>query len=135
MDFRNRFSDLAKKYNLNYQYQEFENCYNGNWFVYTHSLYNNSGCFTIHCVAQRAEVECYYTERFSNDRKELCGKQINVIEVEKEIWKKREKIWFFKNPFYYWNPDRVINTLIEVIEISIKRNNEFFGIKIMQEKT
>ena len=74
---------------------------------------------------------CYYAEKFSNDRKELCGKLINVFEVEKEIWDKNEKIWFFKNPFYYWNPDKVIKTLIEVIKISIKKNNEFFGIKII----
>ena len=131
MDFKSQFSDLAKEYNLTYDYQEFENCFGGNWWVCTHSLYNASGCFTVHCLPARSEVDCYYAEKFSNDRKELCGKLINVFEVEKEIWDKNERIWFFKNPFYYWNPDRVIETLIEVIKISIKKNNEFFGIKII----
>ena len=125
------FADLAEKYNLSYQYQEFNNCFGGHWFVYTHSLYNDSGCFTIHCVPQRAEVNCYFTSKFSTDRTELCsGDQINEFEVEREIWSKNEKIWFLKNPFYYWNEQNIIKTLIEVIEISIEKNNEFFGVKI-----
>ena len=130
MDFKKEFTDLAKKYNLSYRYQEFKNCFDGNWFVYTHSLYNDSGCFTIHCVAQRAEVSCYFTTKFSTVRKELCGNPIHILEVEKEIWKKNEKIWFFKNPFFYWNPDNIIKTLIEIISVSIEKNNEFFGVKI-----
>ncbi len=130
MDIKKEFTNLAKKYNLSYQYQEFENCFGGNWWVYTHSLYNESGCFTIHCLPQRGEVDFYYSEKFSHDRKELCGKPINVYEVEKEIWIKKEKIVFFKNPFYYWNHKRVIKTLIQVINVSIEKNNEFFGIKI-----
>ena len=47
MDFKKEFTYLAQKYNLKYKYQDFENCFGGNWWVYTHSLYNDSGCFTI----------------------------------------------------------------------------------------
>ena len=130
MDFKKEFTDLANKYNLNYQYQDFKNCFGGNWWVYTHSLYNDSGCFTIHCLPQRGEVDFYFADKFSTDRKELCSKAINVYEVEKENWEKKAKIWFFKNPFYYWNQDKIIKTLIEVINVSIEKNNEFFGIKI-----
>ena len=83
MDFKKEFTNLAKKYNLNYQYQDFKNCFEGNWWVYTHSLYNDSGCFTIHVLPQRGEVDCYFTEKFSTDRKELCGNPIHVFEVEK----------------------------------------------------
>ena len=93
-------------------------------------MYNDSGCFTIHCLPQRGEVDFYFADKFSTDRKELCSKALNVYEVEKEIWEKKTKIWFFKNPFYYWNQDKIIKTLIEVINVSIKKNNEFFGIKI-----
>ena len=131
MDFKKEFTDLANKYNLNYQYQDFKNCFGGNWWVYTHSLYNDSGCFTIHCLPQRGEVDFYFADKFSTDRKELCSKAINVYEVEKEIWEKKAKIWFFKNPFYYCNQDKIIKTLIEVINVSIEKNNEFFGIDIM----
>lgn len=130
MDFKKEFSDLSKKYNLAYKYQEFENCFGGGWFVFTHSLYNDSGCFTICCLAQRGEVDCYFAGKFSNDRKELCEKLINVFEVEREIWCKNEKVLFFKNPFYYFNPDNMIKTLIEVIYASIEKKHEFFGIKI-----
>ena len=132
MNLKKEFEELAKKNNLTYQYQEFNNCFGGSWFVYTHSLYNDSGCFTIHCLPQRAEVDCYFANNFSTDRKELCGKAINVFKVEEEIWNKNEKIWIFRNPFYYWKPERMIKTLIEVINVSIEKNNEFFGIKIKQ---
>ena len=130
MDLKKEFTDLAKKYNLNYKYQEFKNCFGGNWLVCTHSLYNDSGCFTIHCLPQRGEVDFYFADKFSTDRKELCSKAVNVYEVEKSIWKKKTKIWFFKNPFYYCSQDKIIKTLIEVINTSIEENNEFFGIKI-----
>ncbi len=52
------------------------------------------------------------------------------MKLKKEIWSKNAKIWFFKNPFFYWNHEKIIKTLIEVINISIEKNNEFFGIKI-----
>ena len=81
-------------------------------------------------MPQRGEVDCYFSEKFSNDRKQLCQKAINVFEVEKEIWNKNSKIWFFKNPFYYWNTENILKTLIEVIKVSIEKNNEFFGVKI-----
>lgn len=130
MDVKKQLSDLAHKYNLTYLYQDFENCYGGNWWVCTHSLYNDTGCFTIHCLPQRGEVNCYYTEKISNDRKELCGKEINIYEVKKTIWDKNEKIWIFKNPFFYWNIDNIIKTIIEIINILIEEDNEFFGVKI-----
>lgn len=130
MDIKEEFISLANKYNLSYRYQDFKNCFGGNWWVYTHSLYNDSGCFTIYCLPQRGEVEFYFSEKFSTDRKELCEKPINAYQVEKEIWSKNEKIWFFKNPFFYWNSERIVKTLIEVINISIEKNNEFFVVKI-----
>ncbi len=32
MDFKKEFANLAKKYNLSYQYQDFHNCFGGNWW-------------------------------------------------------------------------------------------------------
>ena len=130
MDFKKEFTDLAQKYNLSYQYQDFENCYGGNWWVYTHSLYNDSGCFTIYCLPQRCEVSFYFADKFSTDIHELCDKLINVFDFEKEIWSKHEKFLIFKNPFYYWSIERTIKVLIEVINVLIEKSNEFFGIKI-----
>ena len=130
MDFKNAFSELAEKYNLTYRYQEFNNCSGGNWFVCTHSLYNETGCFTVQYLPQRGEVGCFFSRKFSAKREFLCHNEINVFAAEKEIWDKKEKIWIFKNPFYYWSPKRTIKTLIQVIECSINKNEEFFGIKI-----
>ena len=61
---------------------------------------------------------------------ELCGTRINVFKVEKEIWDKNSKIWIFKNPFFYWSVEKMIKTIIEVINALIEKNNEFFGVKI-----
>ena len=133
MDFKEEFEKLAKKYNLTYQYQEFENCFGGNWWVCTHSLYNDSGCFTIHCLPQREEVDCYFTNTFSTDIRKLYGKPINIYKAEKEIWDKNEKILFFKNPFFYWWSKNIIKTLIEVIYSLIEKNHEFFGVKIKND--
>ena len=130
MDFKKRFSDLASKYNLNYEYQEFERCFMGNWRVFTHSLYNNFGCFTIQHIPQRGEVDCYVAPKFSSNREALCETLVNVYGVEKEIWAQHEKLWIFKNPFFYWNTNKIIATVLEVIEASIEKNNEFFGIEI-----
>lgn len=49
--------------------------------------------------------------------------------------KLKKKIWIFKNPFYFMNPERIIETLIEVIKVSIEKNNEFFGIKAIKIET
>ena len=130
MDVKKELADLAKKYNLQYQCQVFKNCYGGNWIVCDHSLYNDSGCFTMHHVLQRNEVDFYFANKFSTDMKALCDKDVNVYVVEKEIWKKREKFLFFKNPFYYLSPERIMKTVIEIINVSIEKNNEFFGVKI-----
>ena len=130
MDFDAELRKLAEKHNLHYQFQKFENCFNGNWLVYTYSLYNESGCFTISYMPQRFEVDCYYAERFSTDRQELCNKAVDIFETEKDIWNRRETFWIFKNPFYYWSTKNIIKTLIEVINVSIEKNNGIYGIEI-----
>ena len=85
MDFDAELRKLAEKHNLHYQFQKFENCFNGNWLVYTYSLYNESGCFTISYMPQRFEVDCYYAERFSTDRQELCNKAVDISDLNKGL--------------------------------------------------
>ena len=121
---------MAQKYDLEYTFQEFQNCFGGDWVVFTHSLFNNSGCITVHCLPQRGEVDCYFSAKFSHDRRQLCETLVNFFDIEKEIWLDRQKIWIFKNPFFYWSSDKLIKTLLEIIDISLEKTNEFAGLKI-----
>lgn len=130
MNFKKEFNCLAQKYNLEYRYQEFDNCFGGSWFVYTHSLFNDSGCLTIHCLPQRGEIDCYFSSKFSHNREQLCETLVNVFDIERDTWLKHQKVWKFKNPFFYWSLDRTINAILEVIEVSFDRTNEFAGLKL-----
>lgn len=132
MDIEKQFDFLVKDYNLKYVYQEFKNCYGGNWCVYTHSFYNDSGCFTIHNLPQRGELDFYYAKKFSKVRKDLYEQLIGITSIEKEIWDKNSKFLFFRNPFFWWSSSRVLKTLAEVIKKQIEDNGEFFGIKVIK---
>ena len=108
------FGFLIKDYGLTYRYQEFSNCYSGKWTVHTHSFYNDSGCFTIYIEIQ-----------------ELCEREIDVSSIEPQIWKKFEKKWIFKWPFFWWNDNKVLNALAEVLKVHLAKNDNFFGIQIL----
>ncbi len=130
MNIEENLRDFAKAYNLNFCMQIFDNCYGRHMDAYAYSLYNNFGCFTIHYLPVRGEIECFVSNQFSNSRKDLCCRQVNVFETEANVWRQKEKIWVFKNPFYYWSFKRYVKTLIEVMRLSIQKRKEFFGIKI-----
>ena len=134
MDFKcfieNSFGFLVKEYNLKSCYQVFDHCFDGNRRVYTYSFYNDGGCFTIHNLPQRGELDFYYAKHFSHDRKALCEKVIDVSVVEKSIWQKNSKVLGFKNPFFWRSGKRVLCTLAEVIRRQIESRGEFFGIKV-----
>lgn len=134
MEIEKQFKFLETEYDLKHVYQDFSNCYGGNWWVYTHSYYNESGCFTIHNLPQRGELDFYYAKEFSNVRKNLCEHQINISSIEKEIWNKHNKILFFRNPFFWWSEKKILHALAEVIQVQINRYGEFFGIKIKATK-
>ena len=102
MNIEEMFDFLKKDYNLSYRYQEFINCYGGNWTVQAHSFYNDSGCFTIHIEIQRG-MDFWYSSKFSTERKELCEREIDVSSIEPQIWAKHERLGIFKNPFFWWN--------------------------------
>lgn len=130
MNFENKLESFEKKHNLSFQKQVFQNCYNGDWVVNTYSLFNSSGCFTIHYLLQRNEFEFFFSNCISNNRTELREKEINVFEYHKEMWKSKSKIFFFPIPFFYENIDKVISTLVDIMEIDAKEKNEIFGIKL-----
>ena len=124
------FGFLIKDYGLTYRYQEFSNCYSGKWTVHTHSFYNDSGCFTIYIEIQRG-MDFWYASHYSTGRKELCEREIDVSSIEPQIWKKFEKKWIFKWPFFWWNDNKVLNALAEVLKVHLAKNDNFFGIQIL----
>lgn len=133
MDIENMFEFLVKDYGFNYRKQEFHNCFNGNWSVYTYSFFNDDGCFTIHSLPQRGELDFYYAKRFSNIREDLYEKPIDIVSIEKDIWRKYGKIGFFDNPFFWWNDNKILTTLAKVLKVHINNYGEFFGIQINKD--
>lgn len=129
MNIEELFDFLKKDYNLCYRYQEFVRCYGGNWTVQTHSFYNDSGCFTIYIEIQRG-MDFWYAPRFSTERKELCEREIDVSSIEPQIWDKYERFFIFKNPFFWWNDNKVLRTLAEALKVHLAKDNEFFGIQV-----
>lgn len=120
---------FAEKHNLNFAKQEFLNCLYGGT-VCTYSIYNSSGCFTIHQLIQRNEIDFFMSKEFYNDRKKLTEKEVNIFEYHKEIWKKESKFLFFTNPFFYESFEKIVSTLVDIMEIMIDEKNEIFGIKV-----
>lgn len=133
MNYENDLQNFANKYSLIYKKQEFLNCFNGNWIVQTYSLYNDFGCFTIHHLLQRNEIDFYISKAFSNDRKKLMERQINVYNYQWTYWNKRAKFLFFTNPFFFENIEKVIESLITVMELEIKDNGTIFGLMVSKK--
>lgn len=129
MNIEELFDFLKKDYNLSYRYQEFINCYGGNWTVQTHSFYNDSGCFTIYIEVQRG-MSFWYASRFSTKREALCERGIDISSVEPQIWNQYQRICIFKNPFFWWNDNKVLNTLAEALKVHLAKDKEFFGIQV-----
>ena len=124
------FDFLKKDYNLSYKYQEFLNCYGGYWTVQTHSFYNDSGCFTIHYLLQKNELDFYYAMRFSTERKELCEKMVDICSIEPEIWRKYTKLGIFNRPFFWWNNNKVLTAFADALKTHLAMKKQFFGIRI-----
>ena len=129
MNIEELFGFLKRDYNLSYRYQEFVNCYGGGWTVQTHSFYNFSGCFTIYIEVQRG-MEFWYASHFSTERKTLCERRIDISSIELKIWEKYEKIGVFKNPFFWWNDNKVLAALAEVLKVHLAKDKTFFGIQV-----
>ena len=130
MNVRELFEFLIKDYGFSHEYQQFENCYNGNWVVQTHSFYNDNGCFTIHYLCQKNELNFYYASQFSSNLEELCERMVDVRSIEPTVWDRYSKIWIFNRPFFWWNNNKVLIVFAQALNTHLHKNNEFFGIKI-----
>lgn len=125
---------LVEEYNLKYSKQTFNNYPFGNYTTKTYSFYNDSGCFTIKYLLQKDELDFYFSSKFSNECKKLQENLVNIWIDEPEIWNKHKKLIFLiKDPFFWWKKTKVIKALAETIKTKIVKNNEFFGVKILQE--
>ncbi len=128
--FSQEYNELANRYGLTYQFKYLENYINNCWDVVIHSLYNENGCFTIYIEPARDDIVFYVSDKYYEGIKKRCQKLINVYEIEKDAWRKYDRIWIFKNPFFYWSTNKIFKALLEVIEESIKKNDTLFGIAI-----
>ena len=125
-------SFLETEYEMKHAYQCFENCYGGHWFVYSHSYYNESGCFTIQVIPQRGEYDFYFTKEFSPTNEPLCSiglkdSAVHIIDIRsigQEIWKKAEK------KYWFWTYKRVLKTLALAIRDQVEKESSFFGIEV-----
>ncbi len=124
------FAFLMKDYGLSYRYQKFDNCFGGGWTAQTYSFYNDSGCFTIHFLLQKNELDFYRASRFSTKREELCEKMVDVSSIEPEIWNKHTKIWVFNRPFFWWNSNKILSVFAESLKVHLAKNKDFFGIRV-----
>ena len=75
-------------------------------------------------------MDFLYSSKFSTERKELCEREIDVSSIEPQIWAKHERLGIFKNPFFWWNNNKVLSTLAEVLKVHLAKDNEFFGIQV-----
>lgn len=130
MDIESLFGFLEEDYNLSYKYQEFSNCYGGNWLVQAHSFYNESGCFTFHLLVQRNELDFYCSPHFSTERDELCERMVDISTIEPEIWNKHMKAWIFKRPFFWWSNKKVLSAFSEALKAHLVKGNDLFGIRV-----
>ncbi len=130
MNYEEKLALFAKNNNLSFLKQEFNNAFNGGWFINTYSIYNSSGCFTIYHLLQRNEIDFFTSNKISNDIKELTKSGINVFNYHPEIWKSKTKKYSIFKFLFYDNIEKVVSTLVEVMELESKEKNSVFGIKL-----
>lgn len=125
MKIEKTFRFLVEKYGLNYSYQEFRNCYNGNWVISAYSYHNPSGCFTISLLQQRNELEFYYSRHHSTIREELFELKLREQTICPDLWAKAKKRFLFA-----YRAQLYLDTLAQAIEANIENTNSFFGILV-----
>ncbi len=82
------------------------NCYGGSWAAWTYSFYNESGCFTIHFLSQRGELDCYCAAAFSAVREELCHRSVDMCSIKPEIWEKNQN-WYLEMAIFPVSAERI----------------------------
>ena len=130
MNVEELFSFLVKDYGFVYREQDFQNCFGGKWFVKTYSFFNHNGCFTIHTLPQRGELDFYYSSHFCNTREGLCEKTLNVCSIEPKVWEQKTKLFGVNNPFFWWSDNRVLSTLATALKLHLSKHDAFFGISV-----
>jgi hypothetical protein len=127
---------LNEKYHMNYIYNVFDNYLGTNAILQTFTFYNNYGCFVIHDVPVKGEVEYVCLDdikmlnKYGNKPSSVKKQVIDVSSVKKEIWERYQKIGPFKNPFFWTNNNSVLKVLAKVIEKQIQETGKFYGIKV-----
>ena len=123
------FSFLVNDYKLNYAFQEFS--LSGGVIAQEYSFYNKTGCFTIHSLPVRDELEFYYAKFYYANITSLQEKPLNVYNFEKDIWNKKSK-WFnfIPNPFFWLNKNKILMVVAEVIKAQISKHKNFFGVRV-----
>lgn len=125
---QNKLRFLVVKHGLHYAFQQMD--YGGGFVSSEHSYFNDNGCFTICSLEQRGELDFYYAKSFTNNRKILHDKLVDVYSVEKSIWDKYGKIGIIPNVFFWCNHKKIIEVLAEVISHQICSTGTFFGVEI-----
>jgi len=124
-------SFLVQEYGFRYQMQAFENaCYPGSGTVVTHSYFNENGCFTIRCLPVKGETDYFMSQQFSEDLSALCSQSVDILSIERGIWRKHTHIGPVKKPFFWWSAKRVNKALAEAIRAHIEDCGAFYGLKI-----
>ncbi|MBQ4099048.1 MAG: hypothetical protein IJC87_02850 [Clostridia bacterium] len=123
------FSFLINNYKLNYVFQEFD--LGGGFVAQEYSFYNKTGCFTIHSLPVRDELEFYYAKSCYANINSLHENPLDVYNFGKDIWDKKSK-WFkfIPNPFFWLDKTKILRTVADIIKLQIATNKEFFGVKI-----
>ena len=129
MNIYEEFAFLVNEYKLKYTFQEFN--LGGGFIAQEYSFYNETGCFTIHSLPVRDELEFYYAKFCYANINSLQEKPLDVYNFEKDIWDKKSK-WFnfIPNPFFWLNKGKILRTVADIIKLQIAVNKEFFGVKV-----
>ena len=106
---------LKDNYGFNFKFQTFSEYMNFSGPIYTYSFYNDYGCFTLHNVAQKNEWGWFVSRKFSLDQYELLSKEI----IQTDFLQKN-----------YWFLSSILKDLALTIKSQIKKNSNFFGIRV-----
>lgn len=127
---------LIIKYHMNYQYNVFDKYLGTNAILQTYTFYNNGGCFVIHDVPVKGEVEYIMLDdikmvtQYGKKPSDVKKRIIDITSVEKKIWERHENFGPFKNPFFWLNNNSVLKVLARVIEKQIRETGQFYGIMV-----
>ncbi len=122
MNVEKDFKILIEKYGFKYGFNNFPSFHGFSGPFFTYSIYNEYGCFTILLSVQRNEEEYYVSKKFANNKDVLLFEQ----QISQQVFKLLKRLR--KNPLNWFRRDNAL--LAGYITNEIKKNGEFFGIKV-----